>query len=158
MTGFTQIALIYSLANSRVTSSGMICYSLHLAYSILDASTQGSQGEPPSKNYPADEEALLAEITRFQLKDMVKPHQRNKLASTPKADESQNDDGGSSSSKLSFNGASKQALIDFDLSASFSSMNGFTPITLIDTLARSRVNSSGIIYADPRLHVAISIL
>ncbi len=111
MTGCTQIVLIYSLAKSHVASSGMKSYSLHLIYSILDASTEGSQGEPPSKNNPADEEALLAEITRFQLKDMVKPHQRNKLASTPKADESQNDDGGSnSSSKLSFSDASKQSI------------------------------------------------
>ncbi len=108
--GFTQIALIYSLANRRVTSSGMICYSLHLTYSILDASTEGSQGEPPSKNNPADEEALLAEIMRFLLQDAVKPHRRNGQPLTLKADESQNDDGGSRSSTLSLNGASKQSI------------------------------------------------
>ncbi len=93
----------------------MICYSLHLAYSILDASAEGLQGGPPSNNNQegnsaADEEALLADITRFQLKDMVKPHRRNRRLSTLKADESQNDDGGSSSSNPSFNGASKQSI------------------------------------------------
>ncbi len=101
MTGCTQIVLIYSLAKSRVASSGMKSFSLHLNYSILDASTEGSQGEPPSKNNPADEEALLAEIMRFQLNDMEKVHRRH---------ESQNDDGGSSSSALSWNSSSEQSI------------------------------------------------
>ncbi len=141
MTGFTQIAFIYCLARSRVSSSGIIYADsrFHLTISILDASAEELQSKPPSKNNQeddsaADEEALRAEITRFLLQDTVKPHRRNMQPSASKSDESQNDDGASSST--SSKDANKQSIqrvfyIAFDISASFSSVKGFTPVTVM---------------------------